>query len=94
MTITLEAKVRLQLAIQQQRVDHRLLESVLHSFERAASLDPYNAETAFELGRILMALGREDEARKARLRARDLFPAETMYQKPVYVHPEETKKGR
>ena len=93
-TITLEAKVRLQLAIQQQRVDHRLLESVLHSFERAASLDPYNAETVYELGRILMALGREDEARKARLRARDLFPSEPKYQEPFKVHQNRTEMGR
>ncbi len=92
--ITLEAKVRLQLAIQQQRVDQRLLESVLDSFEKATALDPYNAETVYELGRILMALGREDDAEKARLKARNLFPSEPKYQQPFKRHENDTAMGR
>lgn len=84
-TIVLEARIQLEEGIRQQHISSQLLESVRISYEKANALDPYNAENYYELGRVLTAIGETEGATHARLRAQQLFPSETRYQKPYGV---------
>jgi len=51
-------------------------EAALRSLERAIELDPFQARYRVDKGRVLRALGREDEARAALERARSFAPGD------------------
>lgn len=63
--------------------DPRRMEGSVESFQRAISLDPYNAEAFHQYGQTLMALGRYTESLAAYRRVLDLEPDRAMTLVPM-----------
>ena len=63
--------------------DPRLFAGAVEAFQRAISLDPYNAEAFHQYGQTLTALGRYPEALAAYRRALDLEPDRAMSLVPM-----------
>ena len=77
--LILQSKLKLQIASETGPLEKTALVDVKLAYQKAARLDPYNAEYHFQLSKILQALGEIEMAGQERKIAIRLFPAEARY---------------